>query len=306
MHCALPRLLACLPPSPPARHELRPPEADLIPLDTSAVLTFDPSDVLTLQMFMSELEGGAGEGVDNAMPLSPSPLASPPHPLECTTLNGNGLDDPFLMEFTDLDALLGLHSGVGSALEQDFLCPGTDATLDHDFFASLSECDGASPHALSPTSPAHHFTFDLTSSAGSPASTLDVGSPSDELASPLLSGVAHDHSYAAATADVSILPLDSPRKAALKRPSSADESPPCPKKAKTSKAIVKDNRYFCRRHKNNIASQVSRSKRRGRTSTLFSRVDELETANAQLRLQVEDMTAEAEALRRKLVERLAQ
>lgn len=60
-----------------------------------------------------------------------------------------------------------------------------------------------------------------------------------------------------------------------------------------------------RRIKNNAASKVSRAKRRAKVSNLFTREKELETENAKLRLQVEEMTQEAEKLKKLLISRLA-
>ncbi len=44
-----------------------------------------------------------------------------------------------------------------------------------------------------------------------------------------------------------------------------------------------------RRHKNNVASQVSRAKRRAKQSSMFDRVVELENENEQLRTRVKEM-----------------
>ena len=87
--------------------------------------------------------------------------------------------------------------------------------------------------------------------------------------------------------------------------SSADsdtEDLPSNKKAKTA---VKDEKYRQRRDKNNLASQVSRARRKANRADMSERVTHLETTNAELRRRVEEMTAEAEQLRKLLVERLA-
>lgn len=87
--------------------------------------------------------------------------------------------------------------------------------------------------------------------------------------------------------------------------SSADsdaEDLPSNKKAKTA---VKDEKYRQRRDKNNLASQVSRARRKANRVDMSERVTQLETTNAELRRRVEEMTAEAEQLRKLLVERLA-
>lgn len=69
---------------------------------------------------------------------------------------------------------------------------------------------------------------------------------------------------------------------------------------------TKVSKQNVRRVKNNAASKVSRTKRRTKVSTLFVREKELVVENAQLRLQVEEMTKEAERIKELLVSRLAQ
>ena len=70
--------------------------------------------------------------------------------------------------------------------------------------------------------------------------------------------------------------------------------------------VSKDLRYLERRRKNNLASKVSRAKRRNRSATLFKREKALEEENALLRVKVKEMTKECEKLREMLVGRLAQ
>jgi hypothetical protein len=88
----------------------------------------------------------------------------------------------------------------------------------------------------------------------------------------------------------------------LLSPVSTDSECPPPKQ---EKPLVKGDRYHCRRQKNNVASQVSRSKRRARHRDLVSRVTELEKANAELRERARQMEVEAEQLRKKLVQKLS-
>lgn len=66
-----------------------------------------------------------------------------------------------------------------------------------------------------------------------------------------------------------------------------------------------ETKYIERRTKNNIASQVSRAKRRKRTKNMFTREKELEVENARLRLQVEEMEKEAAKLKKLLITKLA-
>lgn len=83
-----------------------------------------------------------------------------------------------------------------------------------------------------------------------------------------------------------------------KRKSPSTEETP----ASSKKPVEK---YVERRKKNNVASQVSRAKRRKRNGNLFSREKELEAHNAELRVKVEEMTKEAERLKKLLINQLA-
>ena len=73
------------------------------------------------------------------------------------------------------------------------------------------------------------------------------------------------------------------------------ESAPEAKKTKSS-----------RREKNNVASQVSRAKRRAKNTAMFDRVGELESENATLRIKEKELTDEIEKLKKLLVLRLSQ
>lgn len=66
-----------------------------------------------------------------------------------------------------------------------------------------------------------------------------------------------------------------------------------------------NDKYIERRKKNNVASQVSRAKRRQKSSELFAKEKELEKQNAELKIKVEEMTKEAEKLRKLLIMQLA-
>ena len=77
--------------------------------------------------------------------------------------------------------------------------------------------------------------------------------------------------------------------------SDTDNSPPDAKKTKPT-----------RRQKNNVASQISRAKRRAKNVAAFDRVGKLEAENAKLRLQEKELTVEIEKLKKLLVNRLSQ
>lgn len=61
-----------------------------------------------------------------------------------------------------------------------------------------------------------------------------------------------------------------------------------------------------RRDRNNVASVISRSKRRQHHKDLQKRAEELKTANAELREKVDELVAETETLRNMLLHKLAQ
>ena len=79
-----------------------------------------------------------------------------------------------------------------------------------------------------------------------------------------------------------------------------------PSDADSTSVSSKEVKLVKRRQKNNVASQVSRAKRKSRVANLFAREKELEIENARLREKVEEMTREAQKLTSLLVNRLTQ
>ena len=71
-----------------------------------------------------------------------------------------------------------------------------------------------------------------------------------------------------------------------------------------TEGVSVDDKKKVRRDKNNVASRVSRAKRKERRKALDVRADELEEDNARLRVRVAEMTAETERLKKLLLERL--
>ena len=214
-------------------------------------------------------------------------------------------DDPFLVNFADLDGLL--NDSV--PLETPLTLPLTD--VDNDLFpfsnthvqdpllVDLSECLSLCSPSLSPLSTTH---TPVTEQSG------DLPSPPTSLFSPTETSVIHDHSYASESPhDISTATNTNQRKRKASTTdsilTSAGTEATTP--TKKPKQTVKDDKYHVRRQKNNVASQVSRSKRRARHKDMFSRVRELEVVNAQLREQVQEMEREAELLRKNLVQKLA-
>ena len=280
----------------------RPPEVDATPGSHSGFLgsDSDPSSALLLEMFMTELDGIVEE-TENGGPSpspSPSPLprtTKPSTSLECTAHPGLDIDDPFLMQFTDLDSLLQDTAVFTPCVSELGLgSPLNDSTLNGQTLMDLSDCVNSSSASVSVcVSP-------FSNSTDNDSVNFDFSEDATEL-SPMLSqevAIKHDHSYA------SIPEEDQPEEASASRKRSV--SSPSPRPAKKPKLIVKDDRYRVRRDKNNVASQVSRAKRRSQNTSMFDRVKVLEVENARLRTRVEDMTAEAEKLRKLLVDRLAQ
>ncbi len=262
-------------------------------------------------MFMAELDsatGLVGEGEEDekapSLPVSilvpvPSPAPSPlPHQqtsttLECTDLTG--LDDPFLTEFTDIDTLLQDTNLIHPSTPSSDSDPPSPVDCNNPFLhlsKSLSLHQDPSPSPFSVASSSSEsdglgFTFsdDMVCLDYPEATSLP---PSQEV-------VHHDHCYSTEN-------VVSPRK----RQANDDVGLLSTGAVKKPKPIVKNERYFHRRHKNNIASQVSRAKRRSKQSSMFDRVVELENENEQMRTRVEEMTAEAARLKKLLIDRLAQ
>lgn len=234
-------------------------------------------------------------------PLSPSSFSpfSPSQVLACTstaapdTAHSPDLDDPFLVNFADLDGLLKDSAlfDIPSSSDVDFVSSFPDPGAQDPLFV-FSDCPPVSPPTLSPSNDSVNVTDQ----------TLDLDSPTDH-PSPLLSElfVRHDHSYTSeqSTADSSTALHLRKRKA-----SETESLAASPSQAKKQK-MVKDEKYHIRRQKNNVASQISRAKRRAKHVDMFSRVKELEETNARLKAQISEMEAEAARLRKSLVTKLA-
>lgn len=261
---------------------------------------------MLLQLFMSELESNSTVEEGGVSP-SPTLLPPPPPPshtssqptdvstsVECT--DPSGLDDRLLMAFTDIEGLLQDTNLAGPA---PVLGLGIESPIENgmesDLFFGFSECvtTATSPYSSSDCSDvAINF-----SDAFCPSSSPDDGQVSPLFSQELV--VKHDHSYAA-SAEIETEEVPTCRKRSAI--DAAEQTP----EAKKTRTIVKDKRYFERRNKNNVASQNSRAKKRARIKDMLSRMQELEEQNAGLRAEVEQMEAEAEQLKKKLIDRLAQ
>ena len=142
------------------------------------------------------------------------------------------------------------------------------------------------PFLTSPRNQHTEITFDISDDV------LGLESPSSTLTPP--SSLSHPCSPLDSFTVPSTPTFERKRKAST----TSEEVTPSPK-------TLCEFKYIERRTKNNVASQVSRAKRRKRTKNLFTREKELEVENAQLRLQVEEMEKEAAKLKKLLITRLA-
>lgn len=94
-------------------------------------------------------------------------------------------------------------------------------------------------------------------------------------------------------------------------PSSSLSSETSSRKRSRDDESLPDHKVACegkqteRRLKNNVASQISRAKRRARNQSLFQREKDLREENAHLRVRVDEMTREAQRLRTLLVTKLS-
>lgn len=249
---------------------------------------------------------------------SPSPTPSCPVFSSPTTPNSHGsseltenallLDDIFLEFCLQNVSSNKVLSGPSNGIQEDV--PDSLATMDNPMFDNFSDISLFLDPAMSLSLP-----FPLTSPPTSPPPTqeityefcddaLGLESPltatSTSFSSPTPSLTSSPTPSLTSTEDIKDIPPASiPEANNRKRRVSStvdDDLSPVSKESKQSE----------RRRKNNVASQVSRAKRRNRTSNLFAREKELEVENARLKLQVEEMSQEAERLRKLLVNRLAQ
>ena len=186
------------------------------------------------------------------------------------------LDNPML------DSVFDLSEFLDPSLSSSFLTP--------DYTQSLLYTQGSSDGAVSyncnattvPQSPLSSSSSPFVSSASSttfPVSPSPLSSSVCSPAPPSLDGVIDTDSR--------------------KRKASTEVDPLSISPTKLAKKAE-------RKVKNNAASKVSRAKRKQKVTSLFEREKELETENAKLKLQVEEMTKEAEELKKQLVLRLSQ
>ena len=264
----------------------------------------------------------------------PSPLTALSSPLECTDFNcvNDPLDDPFLMEFTDISELLQESRYVNCSVSPNFSVVSSpasslnvnDTNVDNeDQLFDLSDCSHFIPSFTNTTSHTHvddlgidfaTMSDDALSMAlSSPEEPLSVMLPQDDYQYPVQcdypdsSGSDTDAEEQSQQTDKS-----TSTKSSCKRSASTDTSDePSAKRVKNttsaaSSSKTSEQKYTNRRQKNNVASQVSRAKRRSRNKALTERVLELETHNAEMRAQEKELSAEIEKLKKMLVDRLAQ
>ena len=164
------------------------------------------------------------------------------------------------------------------------LVPGSPDELTTDLSIMLTQ---AQPQST-PTTPGHEVSRDQpTTNSKSDDVSFESSTPSPSTVNDELS--VHERPIGSPIADT-------PRKrTASDMESDTGNSAPDPKKTKMT-----------RRQKNNIASQVSRAKRKAKNVAMSDRVSELESENAMLRIQEKELTTEIERLKKLLVTRLSQ
>ena len=240
-----------------------------VALDTINSLSLDNE---FLELCLNEIDGNAG--------MTPTTLGSSPtqpdsrnnssfipqsNNQECTNDVYLPMDNPLFDQFTDLTSLIDASFLTSLSMPADILQPA-------DSDKSVSLCD----------------------------TIIDVESPSSELttASPLSTApTTPSDNVVPSCSPLPLHPLERKRKST----SSSDDVVVLPKAAKKSP----EDKYVERRKKNNVASQVSRAKRRKKNGDLFVREKELEEQNAELRVKVDEMSKEAEQLKKLLVQHMA-
>ena len=255
----------------------------------------------------------------------------------CEALGEGSLDKDFFEQFVDL------NDSLGDVPELDFgdllapeICPADVAAPNTytapptpDEFVGLvadADCTSMVPQLPSPllppaVSPSPEITV-LQTSDSMPAS------PDCHLPAPPATGVDNTGFEKPIDFDELFKILENPLLSTsdstdialpnVQRPvaeSSGPSSPPPPKRAKrdcrtsscesASSPAVDFDKCSERRRKNNIASKHARAARKERENNLFLQEKELEQSNAELRVQVEKLTKEAEMLRKLVIERLS-
>lgn len=329
----------------PGNHDNpRPPEAENKTLDTS---TFD-TDLDTahlLEMLVSEFQEynnfseesdvGEASSLDGNLEMSrPSPVltspleVSPSASLECMN-NSNyadPLDNPFLIEFTDLTQLLNSSltdtNVPDSPLDFNTLSPvispvfpsGDTVDPSHDLgllnltdsshLFSLTTTVSEIENGTSSSKTVDHkeFDIDLACLSSNDLNTLlntPDGFSTDQLS--LLLSQTQDLSSDVSSDSNPSSPVSQTSKKTQKRKASEVDSDD----GGARESQRKKKKYLVRRQKNNEASRVSRAKRREKHSTIFTRVTDLEEENARLRVDVKQLEVETEKLKKLLVERLS-
>ena len=277
------------------------------PVSPAFTLSISPPPMTSTVVTPSPLSSPVPSFSSNPVPAQSSSFPSPTIIPEATASDSAIIDDPFLASFADLDGLLkdsALFDNptTTSDLDNMFTFPFQDPHVQDPILLDMSECLSlCSPSSSSIT----HSDISHT-----PCTEDVIFSPttSSSLPSPIELSVIHDHTYT--TRDDPSTDSSDQRKRKLSSVSTdtslqsptieIDCNSPEPKRSKKY-----DNKYTVRRQKNNIASQVSRSKRRSKHRGMSSRVQELEETNKRLREQVKQMEAEAEELRKSLVQKLS-
>ena len=193
---------------------------------------------------------------------------------------------------------------------------GTEADpLDNPMFDSvfdLSDFLDPTPSSLLPATCTQSFvdtqaaneTVPIISTVAVPPSPLSSLSPS-MAPSPFTSSAGSTSPFMSISPSPFSSSVASPTSPSLDEASSNKRKRKASNKSDAISASNKIAKQNQRREKNNVASKVSRAKRKQKAKSLFEREKELVSENAQLRLKVEEMAKEAEELKKLLICRLA-
>ena len=284
------------PPSPLPALECMPVDSD--PLDDPFLASF--TDVSLLQENCPLFSGG----LDDSPPVPPSPAPQ----LTDNSVNVTIVESSIYNSNTCSQGVLDLSECVNSLVNSSPSDP----------LSSSSTSSSTTPSVPSPVSmethshqTSHLFDFDFSAiseqdltnvinqfSEATPSppsiSTTPLSSSSTSRETTPLSDDRH------APVDTSVVPKQNRKRKSIDSPSTEGRKVP---RISCDTESVGDKKKV-RRDKNNVASRVSRAKRKERRKALDVRADELEEDNARLRVRVAEMTAETERLKKLLLERL--
>ena len=284
------------PPSPLPALECMPVDSD--PLDDPFLASF--TNVSLLQESCPLLSGG----LDDLPPVPPSPAPQ----LTDNSVNVTIVESSIYNSNTCSQGVLDLSECVNSLVNSSPSDP-----------LSSSSTSSSAPSPVSMETHSHqtsHLLFDFDFSAISEQDLTNVinqfseatPSPPPSISTTPLSSSSTSRETTPLSddrhtlVDTSVVPKQNRKRKSIDSPST--ESRKVPRISCDTEGVSVDDKKKVRRDKNNVASRVSRAKRKERRKALDVRADELEEDNARLRVRVAEMTAETERLKKLLLERL--